>query len=234
MKKIIIESSSEVSHSLLTIKLVESGIHFTERILNDSSFPQITWTAYAEVIIDAEQQLAITELLAQVPTEDYRVKVIDISGQKGKYIKLGIIIYAIVMTLLFVKYWHRDYQNREDKNFTFTWNHSNTSLFQSDKTSGKIVTRYEDINYDNNYERMELYALGGDPVGVYLDKNENGFYEEAYFFDFAGHSTGMAKDHNSDGMFDYYELITQENDTLIFEDRNGKGRYSWINKQDVR
>lgn len=233
MKKILIESTNEVSHNLLIDAFSNQGINFSQRILSDASFPSVSGTAYAEISISYKYLKEVEAVLEALSEEDYRLRITNDSSGKGKFSRIALIVYSIVVTLLLFKYWHINYLNTIDKNFVIKWNHSNVALSYTDKKNGKLVSRFIDENYDNNFERFEGYVNSIGPSTVSLDKDENGYYEETFFFDFYGKPTGMGIDKDADGSFDYYELITDENDTLKFEDKNHNGRMEWSNKKQV-
>jgi hypothetical protein len=222
MKKIIIQSSTDVSHSLLTSELSSNDITYSERTLTDTSFPSLN-SAFGELTLSYEFKHDIEIIFKKLGSKDYTVTIAEQNNLMQKYVRTGLITYSIIMTLMFLKYLHIDYLNTIDKNFNIKWNHSNVILTYSDKKTGELVSRYKDSNYDNNFELSETYINGIGPTVVFQDRNENGFNEDISYFDFSGNYIGMSQDIDEDGSLDIYQMILENGDTLNFKDSNRNG-----------
>jgi hypothetical protein len=226
MKNIKIQTFNSTAHLLLNSELDKVNIRFIERSFTDSSFPSLdNLNIYGEIIIEIEYQDKVDALLRRInSTNDYKVFLQDIP-QKAKlsFVQLGLIAYSIVVTILFLKYWHLEAKASTEKNFDVSWTFDNTSIIYKDKKSNKISFIYTDANFDGNFEKIEIYANGLGATSISKDRNEDGHFEEMIYYSLNNEYSGRSLDIDNNQMHEYYEMILENKDTLIFVDENQNG-----------
>ncbi|TRX58435.1 hypothetical protein FNH22_13905 [Fulvivirga sp. M361] len=226
MKKIVLSILDEITFLSIEKDLDELGVTYTQRPLSDSSFVSLNeLQSFGEIIIKTDNTESIQKLLVN-PAYKGRLQVssseIKVS-ERPNYIQRGLIVYSILITVFFAKYWHIDYINSSDKNFNIHWNYSNTRLDYVDKKSKKVVHSFFDANYDLNYELQYEYNQGKGPVSIRYDNDENGYYEKVELFTLNGEYSGVYFDSNQNGLYEFSLTILENGDTLKLRDTNEDG-----------
>jgi hypothetical protein len=228
MRKYIIKIYSEVILVSLKKDLIENDFIFQERVISDSSFPSLNdLNGISEVTISIKEDSGLISILSK---QEYKgkieLRVLDIKpSKKVDKLKVGLIIYAILITILFLRFWYLDYLNSSDKNFEYKWNTNLTRQDVTNKKTQKIESSYFDENYDFNYELQYSYFNGKGPVMVRRDKDENGYAEVVEFYNLEGNLYAYYQDLNNDAWFDYSYLIIEGGDTLLLVDSDMNGFY---------
>lgn len=144
------------------------------------------------------------------------------SKSKSKVWTYLLIGYAVLMTLLFVKYYAIWSRSADDKNFTYRWNIQGTKLDMINKETKRIQSRFTDSNFDLNYEKFETFH-NGRLVTISIDRDENGVYEESLFFSNNGADAGYSKGVNQDGLIDTLVIVLDGGriQTLVDVDKDG-------------
>lgn len=226
MKEITILVLDEITFLNIENHLEESDIEYTQRLLSNSSFGSLNeYQSFAEITIKTGDE---EKILKVIEKEQYNNRLqISIAETKGRkwsnYIKAGLIIYSILVTLICFKYWHLSYIASSDRNFDIKWNSDNTILNYIDKKTKKPVASYVDENYDLNYELQYGYYQGKGPISISYDEDENGYYEKVEHYSVDGRTAGWYLDADQDGLFEYSVTILENGDTLtaVDPDQNG-------------
>jgi len=222
MAEVIVSIENEIELSRVTTLLDENLIPYRVSKMADSSFPSLSIIGRFEITISEKDYNDFLRLVEKV----YPIRRVLEEPKKTKpnRFKVGLILYAFVMTVLFVKYYHIEERNNTQKNFEYQWNYDNTVLTVSHKKTGDISDVYYDMNYDFNYEKVISYKNGIKTV-MFLDNDEDGQIEQQIFYDKTGEIIGKYNDDDRDGYFDNGLIILDNGDSLKFIDQNKNGVY---------
>jgi len=226
MKRIVIMVFDQFVLENLEKEFSEKGIKCASRYIADKSFPSLNNSvALAEITLESEKEAVIDGILTSEENRDFvRVNKFDLAKPKKRsFFKTALILYSILMTGLFLKYWHINYTNSTDKNFAYEWTAINTRLNLINKATGHTDATQIDENYNLNYELLYTYHEGQGPVFVSYDNNEDGYYEKVEQFDLKGNLVSWSLDLNDDNWIDQSFMVTEEGDTLILEDKDKDG-----------
>lgn len=189
--------------------------------IRDSSFPSNDQSV--EIIIsekDFEQFVKPSDVV-------YESKIFERRDPKFKRYgiwQILLFLYAIGMTMLFLKYYNINSKSGVDKNFEHNWNYNNTALTLKEKKTNQVAFVYFDANFDNNYERVEGYTNGKKHM-VNYDADENGVFEKINYYDLNGVLSGRSTDSDSDGLFNRMMFILEDGRQLNLIDLDKNGVY---------
>lgn len=233
MQKIRIICVDESSHLLLTTTLTNTNIDYTERLLSDTSFPSLNkLNHFSEITIPSNYKSQIIEIIDEIGIDNnYLLHTINIpnTSKRTRFRTLALTTYSIIITVLFLKYWHIEQKNSNEKLSTSEWSYDNTVLTYKDKKSNQVTTKYYDSNFNDIFEKIEVFNKSNKPTVISYDKNEDGITDEEYYYGIEGRYSGFSIDKNYDNIFDYSEMILENGDTLKFDDKNNNGIMEVIN-----
>ncbi len=218
---------SELDFKRLVSSLTESGILYNTRIYPDSSFPSFSQSrAYGDIVVNLENELELRSLIESLTgTRPQRVdQVIKNDKSKRKNVWQTILIaYAIVVSVVCLKYWYITHRSTEDKNHTFEWSLDTQDLITRSKETGVIIGRSRDANYDLNFESAMGYSRDGARLIEWRDLNEDGFFEEVIFYNLKGEQIGIQYDRDNDGISEEVIMLLEGKDTLRLVDFDENG-----------
>ncbi len=227
MKQVTYRIESELHFQRIVSALEESGISFTTRIYSDSSFPSITQNdAFGDVTVGAESESELRSLIEKL-TNAQPARIGETTsngvGTWKKIWRAGIIAYAVVLTMICLRFWYLHSLIREDKNNMYEWTFDGRELITRSKATDHILHTSEDANFDKNFELSFSYSNQGILLSRWVDYNEDGFYEETIFYDLKGRLTGVQFDRDNDGIVEEATIFLENKDTLklIDADQNG-------------
>lgn len=213
----------------LTSELDEHGISYTMEDMSDNTFPSLNQQeSQALFIIHEALSDSVYESIKQIPGLDIESWNQGKGQGRKRIVKNLIWAYAIVVTIMLVKYWHIERVNSVQKNFDSHWNWNNTALTFTDKKTGERVYTYYDQNFDFNYERTIEYLNPEGSNAAYFDKNEDGYFEIVDYYSSKGEYIGTIRDYDFDKIYDELEIILESGDTVRFYDENKNGTYDKI------
>lgn len=210
---------------LLRIKriLELNSIEFELIDREDSAFKGISGSNSFELIINEND----FDKIQNVSKENLNTKKLNFqenAKSKFNFWTVLILIYSLVITLLFMKYFNIAERGSVDKNFNYVWNYNNTILFQKYKKTEEIFSKYFDTNRDGNYEKIEGYNRGK-LISISEDKNENGLIEKTVSYTYDKTISLTMLDNNEDGNYERMEGHIKGKLTSISEDKNENGFY---------
>lgn len=224
MGNITFTIENEQDCNRITGLLEEAEIPYAIRKYSDSTFPSFgQGRPYAEITVDESQKDKLQTLFS----EEQEVLVsnnVENPAPKKKYniLQIALIIYAVIATILLLKYVHLNTISTYSKNYHYQWNYNNTVLAMISKKTGKTLTKWFDVNYDFNYEFTQEYSNNGDRTEIF-DFNEDGFNESVYYYNKYNQLVGKSFDWDADGVYDQHETILENKDTLVFTDKDANG-----------
>ncbi len=174
-----IRTYNETDHFEFINGLVENEIQYSERFAFNNTFPSLDEGIYCEVTIEDVYSDLVNELLIRLnknKTDDLPNQVNKINKPTRKYFKVGLIIYSIIITFLFLKYWNINSHYNSDRNFEIKWNLNNTIMSYHHRESGVIESILYDKNYNLNFEEIQTFQNGQGAVSISYDRNEDGYY----------------------------------------------------------
>ncbi len=136
---------------------------------------------------------------------------------------LALIVYSIIMTFMFLKYYDYYRKMNYDKNTYYELDSSN-NLILKDKSTNLLLQKFIDRNFDENFEKVIGYAKSKKIIES-IDENENGHYENHVYFGLDGEIIGTAIDVDEDGLLDESTNVLEDGRTIIFVDKNKNGKY---------
>ena len=176
-------------------------------------------------------QKLFRELEREVQSEIYEAKDRAVAAEEPAFTFRGpkakrnlLMLYSIIMTLLFLRYLHLNYQVSNDKNFRYSWTLDNSQQSAQHKNIPGFRTLFSDENYDLNFERTEIFS-NNKRVAVYIDKDENGIQEKVTEYSLSGEKRSIAYDTDQDGLFDEWEIFDEEGNMTVYEDKDKDGFY---------
>lgn len=218
---------SELDFKRMVTSLTESGILFTARVYPDSSFPSFAQSRpYGDIVVNQEDELQLRALIEKLTgTQPQRVdQVIRNKQSKRRNVWQTILLgYAIVISIVCLKYWYTNHRSSEDKNHTYEWSYDTQDFISIRKDNGVIVSRSRDANYDMNFESAMSYSREGAPLAQWRDVNEDGFYDEIFFYNLKGEQIGIQYDRDNDGISEEVVMILEDKDTLRLVDMDENG-----------
>lgn len=144
--------------------------------------------------------------------------------------------YALIITLLFMKYWDIDRKMSSDKHFEYRWNSFNTVMKSYYHGSEEASGFYYDKNHDNNFERIVEYGTLSPGTVSYYDDNEDGFWDEMTYKNKSRTELYEAW-YNDDGDR-YFEksifILEGTRDTMIFTDKNVNGIWEFQGRAEYK
>lgn len=230
-----IKSITLEARGILISELDKNGISYTMQELEDSSFPSLNQQNHQSIFIIHEAlSNSLIKILERIPDLVIeRQEITQKSARKRIYSNL-IWVYAVAVTFLLVKYWHINRLNSEQKNFNSSWNWNNTAQTLTDKNTGERVYTYYDKNFDFNYERTIEYLNPKGSNSAYFDKNEDGYYEIIDHYSAKGEYIGTVRDYDFDKIYDEFEIILEDGDTIRLFDQNKNGIYDKLEQTNTK
>ncbi|UTW61651.1 hypothetical protein KFE98_16795 [bacterium SCSIO 12741] len=219
-------------HNRIIDEFRKLNIPFEEQILNQQRMIPSERQPYGIFKISDEYSDECIPLIQRLEEEDSE-RIPEVPRKKLDYLKIGLGIYAVFISLLCFKYRHELQDTLADKNFDIKWNNSATRLNYFEKSNGKLVWSYFDKDWDLVFERMETYQ---DNVIIErcIDDNGDGYYENIRSFDVNGNYIGISEDRNGDTYIDYLEMILQDGEVLKLEDSNADGVFERMLEEKSR
>lgn len=227
MQTVTYQIDSELDFTRITSALDETGVTYAYKLYSDSTFPTLgIGKAFGEISVSSEHghelKTLIQELTHTEPKLIYSKTSAMLSKGKSKW-TIGLIAYAVVISILCFKYWFFNYRNAQDKNNRFEWSTDGQDLMMINKGTGKITHRYTDANYDLNFEESRMYSKDGLSIAEFKDQNEDGVYETGFLYNLKRELIGAQFDRDNDGVFEEIILILESKDTLRLLDTNNNG-----------
>lgn len=220
---------SEFDFQRVTSSLNESKISFTARKYSDSNFPSLDMHqgfGDVTVLVDSEMELRsmIEELTGTQPRRVNQFVSKNVIKKVNKR-KILLIAYAVIVSIICLRFWYLSYRTSQDKNNTSEWSLDLQDLITKRKKTDIIVSRYTDANYDQNFESTIFYSKEGVRLLESKDLNEDGFYEENFFYNLKGENTGAQFDRDNDGITEELIFVLNNGDTLKLFDSNKDGTF---------
>ncbi|MFN8864485.1 MAG: hypothetical protein ACK5W1_09240 [Flavobacteriales bacterium] len=229
MQQVIYRLETEIDFQRVTVSLTESGIPFTYILHSNSSFPSLNLPqAFGDIAVPLEHELAlctmIQELTGRQPLrvgESTRRK----SGKKIRIWQVLLISYAVLISLICLRYWYLNQRTQGEKFYTPEWSFDARELILRSKETGLISDFYQDANYDHNFELSIVHSKAGIPMYVWKDLNEDGYFEESISYNVNGEKTGFRFDRDNNGIDEEVLIILENGDTLKLYDSNQDGTF---------
>lgn len=229
-RKIGLYTQEEFQHLKQQLEGLE--IPYISHSPEDTNFVAInTVQTYWELSIPEEfSQKLFKQMDKDIQTEIYETKDSYEDGEDSfrfwgpKTKRSLLMLYAIIMTLLFLRYLQLNYQVSNDKNFSYSWTLDNSQQSAQHKDIPGFRTIFSDENYDLNFERTEVFS-NNKRVAVYIDKDENGIQEKVVEYSLNGEKRSIAYDTDQDGLFDEWEMFDEEGNMTVYKDRDKDGFY---------
>lgn len=230
MRNITFQIENKFEYYRIISVLEDYGIPYASKIYTDSNFPVLGQIRpYAEISVAKENEAMVRSIIEGNDTgsaDENKVEegkpLYHTPKKKFDYVKVGLMVYALIATVLLVKYWYMVNNSSENKNFSYEWNYNNTELSEISKNTGLMVNKSFDKNYDYNFEKTRSYSEGY-RIAEWFDFNEDGFYEESHSYNYQNERVGSWFDINNDGWIERVELMLENKDTLIFTDHDKNG-----------
>jgi len=218
---------SELDFQRVTSSLNESRITYTARKYSDSNFPSLDLQqGFGDVTVSVDSEMELRSMIEELTgTKPQRVKqFVSQNGGKGVNTRQILLIpYAVIVSLICLRYWYLNYRTSEDKNSTFEWSFDAQDLITKRKATGMISARSIDANFDQNFELTMSYSKEGVRIVESKDLNEDGYYEETSFYNLKGEITGVQFDRDNDGITEEVIIVLNNGDTLKLYDSNKDG-----------
>lgn len=234
MNHVTYRLESEIDFQRITSTLNELKVSYSARKYSDSNFPSLSLQqGFGDVTVSADKEMELRSMIEKLTGTTPQL-VNQFSSQKsGK--KLGVlqillISYAVIVSLLCLRYWYINYRTSEDKNSTFEWDFDAQVLIAKRKDSGIISERSIDANYDQNFEVIISYSKQGVRLVEWNDLNEDGYYEMVLTYNLKGEKTGLQVDRDNDGLSDEVLIVLNNGDTLKLYDSNKDGTLEMKNE----
>lgn len=222
MSEIVVYIENELEWIRVTNLLKDSDFPYNANKVSDATFPSLSQADKYEIVISANDYDDFLKLVGKV----YPIKRIDpepaAPQPRTSRFKTALVLYSLIMTILFVKYFYIERSNSTDKNFEYEWSLDNSKLTISHKKTGDLSAIYYDTNYDLNYEKVVAYHKGT-KTSASFDKDEDGQIEHEVVYDKTGRIIGVNTDYDGDGFFDYGLMLLENGDSLEFMDQNKNG-----------
>jgi hypothetical protein len=232
-EKVIFKIDNELTYFKLVALLETNKIWYIARRVENNLYPSLNLVGiYGEITVleqDSEKverflekkEYSDSELSTEIVEGNYTDKEIEKEAPKAKRNRTQtfLVIYAIVMTLITLRYWYANKNYQEDKNYTYNWNIDVTAFKTVLKGSMDVTTIYYDRNYDLNFEKSISYN-NGYKISESFDSNENGINERVNFFNKKGELTGYNINVDEDNCFEQLCIIMENRDTLYFVDKD--------------
>lgn len=224
----IIAIENEVEWLNVKQVLESNDVPVTSVEKKDASFPHLDYSRYTfQLIIPEEYSAQYFRLIAA----DYPTQVIQdtTDGKKSKAkLKRGLlIVYAIIISLAFIKYYDINRKVTMNKNFEYEWSAFNTQLRSIDKKTQFVNSVYIDANYNLNYEEVVSYSEQR-RFAESFDEDENGFYELTIYYDINGDVSGRSRDENQNGIIEFEEYVLENQEMLLLKDEDEDGHFSIV------
>lgn len=152
MEEINISINNNLGEDQLIKILEEHDIPFRVETKTDSAFPNLNHTvnifiprSYHKTYLSLIGMEESTTLPSSTSSKSY----------KSTIFQIGLFLYALIMTMLCLKFYQTINRTSEDKNFYSKWNFDNTSFIQKSKKTNQVISVYTDKNFDMNYELVE-------------------------------------------------------------------------------
>jgi hypothetical protein len=215
MKNTLIQASTiEILNKIISI-LGNHNYTFSQNIFKDSTFPTLNrGGSYAEIILEGvlePEHENIISAFAQISVIETKP---EEAIQKIDILKYAIIAYALLMTILAVRFWYLNQKSLNDKNFGYEWNIDGTELTQYSTHSDKFKYKYLDRNGDNNFESILQYNKDQKLIFSSRDFYEDGIYEYKKQLNSNGETVAEFWDDDKDGVFEAIRYFHGNNDTL--------------------
>ncbi len=227
MNHVTYRLESELDFQSITLSLNESRISYTARKYSDSNFPSLDLQqGFGDVTVSVNSEMELRSMIEELTgTKPQRVKqFVSQNGGKGVSTRQILLIsYAVVVSLICLRYWYLNYRTSENKNSTFEWSLDAQVLITKRKSTGMISARSIDANFDQNFELTMSYSKEGVRIVESKDLNEDGYYEETSFYNLKGERTGVQFDRDNDGITEEVIIVLNNGDTLKLYDSNKDG-----------
>ncbi|MEM9328379.1 MAG: hypothetical protein AAGA85_22110 [Bacteroidota bacterium] len=216
-------TASEIAHGVLIEQLQQMQIPYSARVMTDSSFPSFSIRNYGEVLVAEKEGESLKELFGQLDTQDYTVRLEKGKGSSKQWFTRLLAVYAVVISLVCLRYWYMVETGNDSKNFDIQWEDNNTLLLYYSKEDGSLLSSHQDANYDLNFEQSNVYARGGEQVSRSMDDNEDGMFEYSAYYSQDRQLVGELWDLDRNQIADMYWTLLASGDTLRFNDTNQDG-----------
>lgn len=221
----IISVSNEVDASGIRAILEENGVPYSIKNLHENALTSIEADHYSiEIIFPEEHSLPVFRSL----TQNYPTRITEIETNPRFTPKLWqylTFIYAAIVTVFLIKYYQL--ATRLDKNYDISWSLDNTYLKQVHKTKAGIAYYLTDRNYDNNYEKQEMY-INNRKFTIFHDQNEDGLFETIDYLTITGKTAGRNFDKDANGIYEEIFLVMPQGDKLTLMDKDQDGLYEFV------
>lgn len=226
MHQRVIQIENEIEWLQVQRILERNDIPFMSNQVQNTAFPDLnTHKKYHQIVIPDE----CSEQYFNLIEGGYPNKILhnDKRVDNSKIWPYLMIIYGLVMTLLFFKYFQIVQRSSSQKNFVSEWTFDNKKLKSINKKSGITEYIYIDGNFDNNFEKIEEY-IGSRKISTSFDKDENGRIEETLYFSIQGEFAGRSSDTNQDKFTDTLTMVLENQEKLILVDKNSNGFFEMV------
>ncbi len=226
MNTVKINISDELELSDIERTLIDNDISYRVRSSKKSTFPK-SKNESVDILLSRYDLKTFNRLT----NNQYNSIPLDKNPRKKMSIgKILLYAYALIMTILFVKYYFQSKVYEETKNFNNSWNYNGTISTYRWKESNKIHSVFHDINYDLNIEITEGFINGRRSLLTY-DKDENGIIEKYIQFDKAGDTSAIFIDINQDEWVDKSIQFLENGHSLILHDIDNNGLFELQEKK---
>ncbi|KOY86486.1 hypothetical protein AD998_10315 [bacterium 336/3] len=231
-EKVIFKIDNELTYFKLVALLEANKIWYIARRVENNLYPSLNFVGiYGEITVleqDSEKvesflekkEYSDSELSSEITENNCTNTEIDKAPKaKKNRTQTFLVIYAIVMTLVALRYWYANKNYQEDKNYTYHWNIDATALKTVLKKSSDVTTISYDRNYDLNFEKSVGYVKGYKSSETF-DSNENGIIERMNLFNNKGDLVGYSINVDEDFSFEQSCIILENKDTLYLLDKD--------------
>jgi hypothetical protein len=204
------------------VKMLQNPTHSSLNILRPLAefyIPEENAKDLGDFLISRRNNIALQE--SEVEMQEENKTPAEMNKKKNRsMLVLG--IYALVVSVIAIRYYYLEKQQSTDKNFKWDWNYDFTELTLSYRKTNKALVVSYDKNRDYNFERAELYHLGK-LYSVEYDFDEDGYTDSKMFYSKPDNYIGCMKFYNNDPFIDYQEIVLQSGDTLRLYDADQNG-----------
>lgn len=204
------------------VKMLQNPLYPSLNILQPIAeffVPEENAKDLSEFLLSRNENTALQESLEEVNKKTE----IAVEVKKKKNLKmLALGIYALIASIIALRYYFKEQRFTIDKNYSQYWNYDLTELTMKHKKNKQLSLILYDSNLDSNFERVEEYT-NGKLYAVESDFDEDGLPDSKIFYSQPNVYSGCIKYINKDQYIDYQEIILQSGDTLHLTDVDQNG-----------